>query len=709
MSFEKIELTLKDGRTLSLETGKYAKEAGGAVVVRLGDTIILAAATGATKPRVGIDFFPLLVDFEEKLYAAGRIPGGFFRREGKPSEKSILNARKVDRPIRPLFPEGYINDVQIVVTPLSVDQENPPDVIGIIGASAALSISDVPFEGPIGAVRVGKLDGKFVVNPTLAQMRESSLDIVIAATKDKILMIEAGAEEIPEKEILDAIKEGHGFIKDVISLQEQLMKKVGKQKIKVESQKFDSDIENLVKKSFKSKIEEAMLVKEKGKQMLLMSEIEENIKKQIESDEKLKEKAAKNPGDVKKIIEEIEYDFMRDMILNKGKRLDGRGLKDIREINCEVGVLPRAHGSAVFSRGQTQIMTIATLGAAGDEQMIEGLDLEDTGKRYMHHYNFPAFSVGEVRPLRGPGRREIGHGALAEKALIPVLPKEEEFPYTIRLVSETLGSNGSTSMASTCGSTLALMDAGVKISSPVAGISVGLISDGNKWVTITDIQGVEDHFGDMDFKVTGTRKGVTAIQVDIKTKGLSYEVVEKALEQAKDGRLFILDKIESAISGPRGDLSPYAPRIISFKVSPDKIGLVIGPGGRNIKKIIEETGVQVDIEDDGTVLITTNDSEGAKEAKRRIDSMTFEPKAGDVFKAPVVRIMQFGAFIELPGGKDGLVHISQIDNKRVNKVEDVLNIGDEVVVKVVEIDDMGRINLTMKGVTDEDKLKIHSA
>jgi len=366
MSFEKIELTLKDGRTLSLETGKYAKEAGGAVVVRLGDTIILAAATGATKPRVGIDFFPLLVDFEEKLYAAGRIPGGFFRREGKPSEKSILNARKVDRPIRPLFPEGYINDVQIVVTPLSVDQENPPDVIGIIGASAALSISDVPFEGPIGAVRVGKLDGKFVVNPTLAQMRESSLDIVIAATKDKILMIEAGAEEIPEKEILDAIKEGHGFIKDVISLQEQLMKKVGKQKIKVESQKFDSDIENLVKKSFKSKIEEAMLVKEKGKQMLLMSEIEENIKKQIESDEKLKEKAAKNPGDVKKIIEEIEYDFMRDMILNKGKRLDGRGLKDIREINCEVGVLPRAHGSAVFSRGQTQIMTIATLGAAGD-------------------------------------------------------------------------------------------------------------------------------------------------------------------------------------------------------------------------------------------------------------------------------------------------------------------------------------------------------
>ena len=438
-----------------------------------------------------------------------------------------------------------------------------------------------------------------------------------------------------------------------------------------------------------------------------LSLIQEKIKEELEKNDDIKSVLEKKPKDVSKIIENIEYDFMRNMILEKKKRLDGRGLKEIRKVTCEIGVVPRAHGSALFTRGQTQVLTIATLGAAGDAQMIEGLDLEDTEKRYMHHYNFPAFSVGEVRPLRGPGRREIGHGSLAEKALLPVIPSKEKFPYALRLVSEALGSNGSTSMASTCGSTLALMDAGVKISSPVAGISIGLITDNDKWVTITDIQGLEDHLGDMDFKVTGTRKGVTAIQVDIKIKGLTYEILEVALNQAKEGRISILDKIEEAIKVPREELSEYAPRVISFKINPEKIGLVIGPGGKNIRRIIEETGVQVDIEDDGTVLITTSDSEGAKEAKRRIDEMTFEPKEGDVFKSKVVRIMQFGAFVELPGGKDGLVHISQLDKKRVAKVEDVVNVGDEVVVKVMEIDREGRINLTIKGVTSEDNQKVH--
>ncbi|OGC06415.1 polyribonucleotide nucleotidyltransferase [candidate division WOR-1 bacterium RIFOXYD2_FULL_36_8] len=707
MTLKKAELDLDSGKVLTIETGHMALEASGSVTVRLGDTMILAVATASSKPREGIDFFPLIVDFEEKLYSVGKIPGGFFRREGKPSEKAILNARKIDRPIRPLFPEGYINDVQIVVTPLSVDQENPPDILGIIGASAALSISEIPFEGPIGAARIGKIGRDLIVNPTMSQMRESDMDIVVAGTKDKILMIEAGAKELPEEEILAAIKKGHDFIKKVVSLQEELIAKFGKKKIEVSAVSIDKKIEDFINKNYKEKIEKAIIITDKKEQMNELSLIQEKIKEELEKNDDIKSVLEKKPKDVSKIIENIEYDFMRNMILEKKKRLDGRGLKEIRKVTCEIGVVPRAHGSALFTRGQTQVLTIATLGAAGDAQMIEGLDLEDTEKRYMHHYNFPAFSVGEVRPLRGPGRREIGHGSLAEKALLPVIPSKEKFPYALRLVSEALGSNGSTSMASTCGSTLALMDAGVKISSPVAGISIGLITDNDKWVTITDIQGLEDHLGDMDFKVTGTRKGVTAIQVDIKIKGLTYEILEVALNQAKEGRISILDKIEEAIKVPREELSEYAPRVISFKINPEKIGLVIGPGGKNIRRIIEETGVQVDIEDDGTVLITTSDSEGAKEAKRRIDEMTFEPKEGDVFKSKVVRIMQFGAFVELPGGKDGLVHISQLDKKRVAKVEDVVNVGDEVVVKVMEIDREGRINLTIKGVTSEDNQKVH--
>src|SRR3989339_495771 len=629
MTLKKAELDLDSGKVLTIETGHMALEASGSVTVRLGDTMILAVATASSKPREGIDFFPLIVDFEEKLYSVGKIPGGFFRREGKPSEKAILNARKIDRPIRPLFPEGYINDVQIVVTPLSVDQENPPDILGIIGASAALSISEIPFEGPIGAARIGKIGRDLIDNPTMSQMRESDMDIVVAGTKDKILMIEAGAKELPEEEILAAIKKGHDFIKKVVSLQEELIAKFGKKKIEVSAVSIDKKIEDFINKNYKEKIEKAIIITDKKEQMNELSLIQEKIKEELEKNDDIKSVLEKKPKDVSKIIENIEYDFMRNMILEKKKRLDGRGLKEIR------------------------------------------------------------------------------HGSLAEKALLPVIPSKEKFPYALRLVSEALGSNGSTSMASTCGSTLALMDAGVKISSPVAGISIGLITDNDKWVTITDIQGLEDHLGDMDFKVTGTRKGVTAIQVDIKIKGLTYEILEVALNQAKEGRISILDKIEEAIKVPREELSEYAPRVISFKINPEKIGLVIGPGGKNIRRIIEETGVQVDIEDDGTVLITSSDSEGAKEAKRRIDEMTFEPKEGDVFKSKVVRIMQFGAFVELPGGKDGLVHISQLDKKRVAKVEDVVNVGDEVVVKVMEIDREGRINLTIKGVTSEDNQKVH--
>src|SRR3989344_1400148 len=709
-----IELQIEAGKALTLETGHLAKEADGAVVIRVGDTMLLAAATASSQPREGIDFFPLMVDFEEKLYAIGRTPGGFFKREGRPPETAILNSRKVDRPIRPLFPEGFRNDVQVIVSTLSFDNENHYDILGIIAASAALSISDIPFDGPIGAARVGLVEGKIVLNPTMAQMRESDLDLVIAGDSERVLMIEAEASEVSEADMLAAMKAGHEFIKQVVKLQADLVKKFGKKKKTVALHVIDEKIKAFVLKSYKCKIESALKIADKDKQSADLAAIENSIKAELLANAALKDIFAANPKDIKPIIEEIEYDFVRNMVLNEGKRIDGRGLNEIREIGVEIGAVPRAHGSAAFSRGQTQVLTIATLGSAGEEQTLEGLDIEETGKRYMHHYNFPAYSVGEVKPLRGPGRREIGHGALAEKALIPVLPLKEAFPYTIRLVSEVLGSNGSTSMASTCASTLALMDAGVKISSPVAGISIGLITSGpsttlgasEKWVTITDIQGLEDHLGDMDFKVTGTRKGITAIQLDVKIRGLTFEMIEKTFAQAKEGRLFILDKMQSVIAQPKAELSPYAPRVIAFKIDPEKIGAVIGPGGKVIRKIIEETGVQIDIEDDGTVLITTNDAAAAKAAKGKVDELTFEPKEGGVFNGKVVRIMPFGAFVELPGGKDGLVHISHLAPQRVGKVEYVVKLGDVVTVKVIEIDDMGRINLTMKGVSEEDKKRV---
>jgi len=698
---EKVKIMIKkvemefDGKILSLETGRVAREAGGAVIVRLGDTMVLATATASELPKESVDFFPLTVDFEEKLYAAGKIPGGFFKREGRPTEKAILTSRLVDRPIRPLFPENFRNEVQIVVTPLSVDQENAPDVLGMIGASTALTISEIPFMGPAGAARVGLVEGKLILNPSSEQMEKSELDIVVAGTKDAVMMVEAGADEVSEEKILEAIELAHRRIKDIIKLQEELAKLAGKPKMQVKLYEPNPDIEKYVKDFASKRIAGALEITDKDKQSDELKKIEQDTIESIK-DEKLAALVKERRFDVKAVIKSIEKKIVRDMILNKNVRPDGRKLDEIRPITCEVGLLPRAHGSAIFTRGTTQAMTVATLGSVGEEQRIEGLEPEESKKRYMHHYNFPSYSVGEVRPLRGPGRREIGHGALAERALLPVLPTEDKFPYTIRLVSEILMSNGSTSMAATCGSTLALMDAGIPITSPVSGIAMGLIKEGDKVAILSDIQGIEDFLGDMDFKVAGTSKGITAIQMDIKIKGISIEIMTKALEKADQGRAFILKKMQESIASPRKELSQFAPRVITLSVPVDKIGMVIGPGGKNIKRIIEETGVQVDIEDDGRVFITGADAEGAKEAQRIIEAMTAEAKVGEVYTGKVTRIMNFGAFVEILPGKEGLVHISQLADRRVAKVEDVVKVGDTIKVKVVEIDDMGRVNLSKK-------------
>ncbi len=683
------------GKTLVLETGRVAREAGGAVIVRLGDTMVLATATASELPKESVDFFPLTVDFEEKLYAAGKIPGGFFKREGRPSEKAILTSRLVDRPIRPLFPDNFRNEVQIVVTPLSVDQDNAPDVLGMIGASAALTLSEIPFMGPAGAVRVGKIGDDLVVNPTSEQMAISELDIVVAGTKDAVMMVEAGADEVSEETVLKAIELAHSRIKDIIKLQEELQKLAGKPKIQPKLYKPDEAIERYVQEHAATKIEAALEIIEREKQTETLASVEREMVENIK-DEKIAALVKERPFDVKAIIKSIEKKIVRDMIIKKKVRPDGRKLDEIRSISCEVGLLPRAHGSAIFTRGTTQVMTVATLGSMGEGQRIEGLEPEESKKRYMHHYNFPAYSVGEVRPLRGPGRREIGHGALAERALLPVLPDEEKFPYTVRLVSEVLMSNGSTSMASTCGSTLALMDAGIPITSPVSGIAMGLIKEGNEVVILSDIQGIEDFLGDMDFKVAGTSKGITALQMDIKIKGISIEIMKKAIDQANIGRAYILSKMIGTLAQPRQELSQFAPRVISLTIPVDKIGMVIGPGGKNIRKIIEDTGMQIDIEDDGRVFITGADPKGAEVARSIIVGMTAEAEIGKVYTGRVTRIMNFGAFVEILPGKEGLVHISQLADRRVAKVEDVVKVGDEIKVKVVEIDDMGRINLSKK-------------
>lgn len=659
------------GRRLSMEFGKLAKQANGSVMVRYGDTMVLVTATVSKEPRDGIDFFPLIVDYEERLYAVGKIPGGFIKREGRPSEKAILSARLIDRPIRPLFPDGFRNDVQIVATVMSVDQDCSPDITAMLGASAALSISDIPFSGPIGGVIVGRVNNEFVINPTVEQAEKSEMHLVVAGTKDAVLMVEAGAQEVPEEIILEGISYGHSVIQEIIEFQEEIIKAIGKEKLEIPVYQIDSELESAVRSYLSDKIDEAIRNPDKLKRQEAIDRLEQETSQNFMEAFPEQEKA------VKEVFMKVLKETVRQMILNEKTRPDGRKLTEIRPITCEVGVLPRVHGSGLFTRGQTQVLTTATLGAISDEQILDGIGIEES-KRYLHHYNFPPFSVGETRPIRGPGRREIGHGALAERAVEPVLPKEDVFPYTIRLVSEVLESNGSTSMASVCGSTLALMDAGVPIKSPVAGIAMGLVKDGERFAILSDIQGIEDALGDMDFKVAGTAKGITALQLDIKVKGITQEYLKAALEQAREGRLFILQKMLETISEPRPELSPYAPRIITITIDPEKIRDVIGPAGKTIRKIIEETGVQIDIEDDGRVFIAATDAEAAKKAVHIIECLTQDVEIGKIYMGKVVRLMDFGAFVEIiPGvlglpGKEGLVHISQLDEHRVSRVKDVL-------------------------------------
>jgi len=686
------------GRTLIVETGKYAQQAGGSCIVRCGDTVVMVCATVAKSARDGVDFLPLSVDFEEKLYAVGKIPGGFIKREGRPTEKAILTSRLIDRPIRPLFPKGFYNDVQVVATVLSVEQDVQPDVLGMIGSSVALSISDAPFMGPTGSVNVGYVDGEYIINPNCEQRAKSRMHLTVAGTRDAVMMVEAGAHEVTEKEMLDAILFAHEHIKTIVTFIENIAQEVGKEKCEVNIYQPDAELVEKVRAYAFDKIAWTLDTFDRTEREQRNKQVKE------ETMEEFLPVYPEAQKDIDAILYALTKEILRDKIINKGIRPDGRKHDEIRPIWSEVGILPRTHGSAVFTRGQTQVMTIATLGTMSDVQTLDGLSLEET-KRYMHQYNMPPYSVGETRMLRGPGRREIGHGALAERAIEPMLPSEDEFPYAIRLVSEVISSNGSTSQASICASTMSLMDAGVPLKKPVAGVAMGLIKDdanGNIAI-LTDIQGLEDFMGDMDFKVAGTKDGITAIQMDIKIKGINEEILTRALEQARLGRLFILDKMLETIDQPREDLSPYAPRIISFSINPDKIRDVIGSGGKTINKIIADTGVKIDIEDDGRVFIASCDGASAQQAKRIIESIVKDIEVGDLFLGKVVRIMPFGAFVNLTPGKDGLVHISKLSNRRVENVEDVVQIGDEIMVRVVEIDKQGKINLTRKGLLPEDQ------
>jgi len=683
--------TTVGGRTLQVELGKYSEQANGSCFVRCGDTVIQACVTMAKQPRDGIDFFPLGVDFEEKMYSVGKIPGGFKKREGRPSDKAILTSRLIDRPLRPLFPKGFYNDVAVVTTALSVDPNIAPEPIAMIASSVALSISDIPFGGPTGSVAVGMIDGKYVINPDLAQREVSSMYVYVSGTKEAILMVEAGAKEVSEKEMLGAIMFAHEEIKKIIAFQEDIVAKVGKPKnTEVPIMLPEPEVDKAVREFADKLLDKALDTFDR----------EERQKGQEEVDKLTKEHFAEIFPDKEKMIGEVLYKMtkekVRAKILNKGVRPDGRKLTEIRPIWCDVGVLPRVHGTGVFTRGQTQALTTCTLGTIGEVQKLEGLDDEDA-KRYIHHYNMPPYATGEARPLKSPGRREIGHGALAERALEPVIPSEEEFPYALRLVSEVLSSNGSSSMASTCGSTLALMDAGVPIKAPVAGIAMGLIKDvdSHKVAVLSDIQGLEDFLGDMDFKVTGTSKGITAIQMDIKIKGIDENILTTALEQARKGRLEILDKMLAVLPAPRKQLSKYAPKIITFTINPDKIKDVIGSGGKVINKIIEETGVKIDIDDDGKVFVATQDELMAQKAKQIILNIAEDLEVGKIYSGKVVRIMQFGAFVEIAPGKDGMIHISKLSSQRVEKVEDVVNIGDNVEVEVIKIDDKGRVDLKL--------------
>ncbi|UQZ37311.1 polyribonucleotide nucleotidyltransferase [Paenibacillus sp. PK3_47] len=689
---QRVEMQL-GGRRLVLETGRLAKQANAAVMVRYGDTAVLCTVTASSEPK-DLDFFPLTVNYEERLYAVGKIPGGFIKREGRPSEKAILSSRLTDRPIRPLFPEGFRNDVQVLNMVMSVDQDCAPDIAAMIGTSAALSISDVPFDGPIGGVAVGRINGEFIINPDVAQQAASDIYVVVAGTKDAIMMVEAEANEVPEEVMLEAIMFGHEEIRKIVAVIEELVAVAGKEKMTVKLHAVNADVNTEVRAYAGARLVDAVKIAEKHARQdaidAINSEtVEYFVEKYIETPELLK--------DVKEVLHDIVKDEVRRLITHDKVRPDGRKLDEIRPIECDTALLPRTHGSGLFTRGQTQILSVCTLGALGDVQILDGIDPAET-KRFMHHYNFPPFSVGEARPLRAPGRREIGHGALGERALSKVIPSETEFPYTIRLVSEAIESNGSTSQASICASILAMMDAGVPIKAPVAGVAMGLIKDGEHVSILTDIQGMEDHLGDMDFKVAGTAEGVTAIQMDIKIAGIDRQILKEALEQAREGRLFILDKMMEAISEPRTSLSKYAPKIIIININPDKIRDVIGAGGKIINKIIEETGVKIDIEQDGRVFIGSSDEEMIQKARSIIEGIVKEVQVGEIYVGTVRRIEKFGAFVELIPGKDGLVHISQLSTERVAKVEDVVAIGDTITVKVTEIDQQGRVNLSRKAV-----------
>ena len=687
--FRTFETTLA-GRPLVIETGKMAQLANGSCLVRYGDTVVLCTATASAKPRDGIDFFPLSVDYEEKLYSVGKIPGSFMKREGKPSEKAILTSRVIDRPIRPLFPSDLRNDVSVVTTVMSVEQDNPPEIAAMIGASIAISISDIPFAGPIGGVWIGLVDDEFIINPTVEQREKSLMHVTVAGTRQKVVMIEAGAKEVEEDKMLAAIKFAHKEIIRICDFIDSIVAEIGKPKFEYDHIVVDPEMYDDVKEFAIEKVRAALDTDDKTVRDARMKVVTDEVVEQFA------EKYPDSEAAIGEVLYKLQKYVVRRWILDDGKRVDGRGLDEIRPLAAEVGLLPRVHGSGMFTRGQTQVLTAATLGPLNDTQKLDGID-EEEYKRYMHHYNFPSYSVGETRPSRGPGRREIGHGALAERALESVIPSEEEFPYAIRLVSEVLSSNGSTSQGSICGSTLALMDAGVPIKTPIAGISCGLVTEGDRFITMVDIQGLEDFFGDMDFKVAGSKKGITAIQVDIKTDGLSFEVIEEALRKTRDARYYILDEVMlKAIDAPRDHLSPYAPKVAIMHIDPEKIRDVIGTGGKVIQKIVADTGAKIDIEDDGRVLIFAVDQASGEAAQAAIEAIVKEPEVGEIYTGKVVRIMPFGAFVEILPGKDGMIHISKLDKKRVAKVEDVVNIGDEVTVKVIEIDKQGRINLSRK-------------
>ncbi|MBU7592164.1 polyribonucleotide nucleotidyltransferase [Metabacillus halosaccharovorans] len=685
------------GRNLTVEIGQLAKQANGSVLIRYGDTAVLSTATASKDPKP-LDFFPLTVNYEERLYAVGKIPGGFIKREGRPSEKAILASRLIDRPIRPLFADGFRNEVQVISIVMSVDQDCSSEMAAMFGSSLALCVSDIPFEGPIAGVTVGRINNEFVINPNVEQAEQSDIHLVVAGTKDAINMVEAGADEVPEETMLEAIMFGHNEIKRLIAFQEEVAAAVGKEKKEVQLFDLDSDIEKRIRDLAEKELLQAIQVQEKHAREDAINAVKNSVVEKFEAEEADEAKIKM----VKQILSKLVKAEVRRLITEDKVRPDGRGVDEIRPLSSEVGLLSRTHGSGLFTRGQTQALSICTLGALGDVQILDGLGIEES-KRFMHHYNFPQFSVGETGPMRGPGRREIGHGALGERALEPIIPSEKDFPYTIRLVSEVLESNGSTSQASICASTLAMMDAGVPIKAPVAGIAMGLVKSGEHYTVLTDIQGMEDALGDMDFKVAGTEKGVTALQMDIKIDGLSREILEEALQQAKKGRMEILKSMMATISTPKGELSQYAPKILTMAINPDKIRDVIGPSGKQINKIIEETGVKIDIEQDGTVFISSVNEEMNQKAKKIIEDLVREVVVGQMYLGKVKRIEKFGAFVEIFSGKDGLVHISELAEERVGKVEDVVSIGDELLVKVTEIDKQGRVNLSRKAVLKEQK------